>query len=273
MQKKVIKKGEGVGRIEYKCKKPSHEKEPKNKYCPKPKIHDGHDHKEARKHLIEKYHSILKSATKHHTSYEHHYCVTSGMPYSTKKHWATDCSGLGGFVLFETLPYHYKLLDESRSAWAKADRPLATDFYEFIKKQPTKHHKDRNQCWQRIKNIEDAHQGDFLVVKYNEKTAHKKHSTGHVMWIDEVHNGLLDHRKITVIDSANNGHGSDTRNDHNTYNCKGSKDCGIGKGNIWVYPDKGEPKSYTWKAHPNQHKETGQHIVIGRALDCKPEGK
>ncbi len=270
--KESYKKNEGVGRIQYKCKKSANEKEPKNKYCPKPDVRKGYDNNKATKHLIEKYHSILNEATKHHTSYEHHYCVTSGMPYSTKKHWATDCSGLGGFALFDTLPYHYKLLDESRSAWTKADRPLATDFYEFIKKQPTEYHKDKNQCWQRIEKLKDAKQGDFLVAKYSKKVADKKHSTGHVMWIDEVHNKLGDHRKLTVIDSANNGHGSDTRTEDNTYNCKGSKTCGIGRGNIWVYPDdKGRPDSYTWKAHPGQKKETGEYLVIGRALNCSPE--
>jgi hypothetical protein len=230
----------------------------------------GYDNNKAAKHLIEKYHSILNGATKYHTSYEHHYCITSGMPYSTKKHWATDCSGLGGFALFDTLPYHYELLNESRSAWTKADRPLATDFYEFIKKQPTKHYKDKNQCWQRIEKLKDAKQGDFLVAKYSKEVVDKKHSTGHVMWINEVHNKLGDHRKLTVIDSANNGHGSDTRTEDNTYNCKGNKTCGIGEGNIWVYPDdKGRPDTYTWKAHPGQKKETGEYLVIGRVLNCK----
>jgi len=276
------KKGEGVARIEYDCKHHGDEKGDKNIFCPQPKVKSGHYYKNVTNDLVDEYHHIAKKAKEEHTSYEHHYCVQTGMPYSTNKHWATDCSGLGGYVLFKKLPYHYKLLDESRDAHAKADRPLAMDFYSFIHDL-----KDDNKCWKRIYKLEDAKQGDFIVVKYNEHA--NTSSTGHVMWIDEVHSKTGDHRKITVIDSANSGHGSDTRKDKNTYNCDGDKDCGIGKGNMWFYTDdKGHPIQYTWEAHPGQHTkyckyedkdcDCGKHgndkcelegIVIGRVLDCK----
>jgi hypothetical protein len=273
---------EGVARIEYKCHKTSDEKEPKNKYCPRPDLNSGHDDKDAKEHLIKKYHSILDEAKKHNTSYEHHYCVTSGMPYSTKKHWATDCSGLGGFALFEALPYHYKLLDDSRSAWKKADRPLATDFYEFIKNL-----KDDDKCWKRVKDLKDAKQGDFLVVKYDPRA--NENSTGHVMWIEKAPewHDVAKHYEIEVIDSANNRHGDDTRHDDNTYNCdkKHDKKCGIGKGKMTIYAKDGkdgEPVRYKWntklssdqyvpykKDCPDNEKCRLEGIVIGRVLDCK----
>jgi len=123
------KTDEGVARVQYKCKDKKDEEEPKNKYCPKIDVSKGHDDENAVEHLIEKYHHILDKSKNNHTSYEHHYCVTTGMPYDTKKHWATDCSGLGGFALFETLPYHYKLIDNDRSAHTKADR------YELFQKR------------------------------------------------------------------------------------------------------------------------------------------
>ncbi|MEA3323478.1 MAG: hypothetical protein U9Q12_04620, partial [Patescibacteria group bacterium] len=152
------KKGEGVARVEYECKHHSDEKGKKNIYCPKPKIKEDHHYKNAVNNIIDEYHNIADKAKDGHTSYEHHYCVTTGMPYSTKKHWATDCSGLGGYVLFKKLPYHYKLLDDSRGVYKKADRPLATDFYDFI------HDLDKeNKCWERIHKLENAKQGDFLV--------------------------------------------------------------------------------------------------------------
>ncbi len=276
------KKDEGVARVEYKCKKTSDEKEPKNKYCSKPDLSKGHDNKDARKNLIDKYHSILKGAIKHHTSYEHHYCVTTGMPYDTKEHWATDCSGLGGFALFETLPYHYKLLDESRHAWKKADRPLASDFYEYIKNI-----KDDNKCWERIDELKDAKQGDFLVVKYDERAGES--STGHVMWINKAPqwHSVARHYEVEVIDSANNKHGDDTRDAHNTYNCEGNKDCGIGKGSLTIYAKDGKdggPERYKWntkfssdqyvpykKDCPNSKKCRLEGIVIGRVKDCEVE--
>ncbi len=259
----------GVARIEYYCHDDENEKGDKNKYCPTPEIKNDHHYKDTQEKLIGEYHHILSKASDHKTSYEHHYCVTTGMPYATNKHWATDCSGLGGYALFHTLPYHYHLVDKDRDAHAKADRPLAADFYNFIHKQSTENKGGDSQCWQKIENIEDAQQGDFLIVKYGSKNKESDNSTGHVMWIDEVHNGTGGHRKITVIDSAKNGHGSDTRKDDNTYNCKKDHDCGIGKGNMWFYPDKGKPESYKWDAHPDGDKRTGNHIVIGRVLDCK----
>lgn len=258
---------EGVARIEYYCPDEDDEKGDKNKYCPAPDINKGHHYKDTQAKLIKEYHHILSKAKDHHTSYEHHYCVTTGMPYATNEHWATDCSGLGGYALFHTLPYHYHLIDKDRDAHAKADRPLAADFYNFINKQSTDN-SGANQCWQKIKHIEDAQQGDFLIVKYGSKNKESDNSTGHVMWIEEVHNGTGDHRKITVIDSAKNGHGSDTRKDGNTYNCKKDDVCGIGRGNMWFYPDKGKPESYKWDAHPDGDKRAGNDIVIGRVLDC-----
>ncbi len=275
------KKGEGVARIEYECKKTSDEKEPKNKYCPKPDLNKGYDNENARKNLIDEYHHILDKATKHHTSYEHHYCVATGMPYNnTKKHWATDCSGLGGFALFKSLPYHYKLLDESRHAWKKADRPLASDFYEYIKNI-----KDDNKCWERIHELKNAKQGDFLVVKYDERAG--ENSTGHVMWINKAPewHDIAQHYEVEVIDSANNGHGDDTRDAHNTYNCEGKKNCGIGKGSLTIYAKDGKdggPERYKWntkfssdqyvpykKDCPDSKKCRLEGIVIGRVKDCK----
>jgi hypothetical protein len=278
------KDGEGVARIEYKCDKSSDEKEPKNKYCPKLDLNKGHDKENAVDYLIDKYQDILAESQKHHTSYEHHYCVTSGMPYPTKKHWATDCSGLGGFALFETLPYHYKLLDDDRSAWKKADRPLATDFYNFIDKQKTEFKEGENECWMKIEKLEDAQRGDFLVVAYDSRA--KSNSTGHVMWIDrEPQKDGEGRYNVRVIDSANNGHAHDTRHDGNTYNCEDSKDCGIGRGDMWFDANKdGEPIFYRW-SHKDGKKyckyEDTEHcncdddkcelkgIVIGRVLDCK----
>ncbi|XLQ20740.1 MAG: hypothetical protein ACKUBY_03110 [Candidatus Moraniibacteriota bacterium] len=263
------KKGEGVARIEYDCKHSADEKGDKNKYCSSPDVKKGHEYADARSDLISEYHHILNKAKDKKTSYEHHYCVETGMPYSSNKHWATDCSGLGGYALFHKLPYHYKLLDDSRKAHAKADRPLAMDFYNFIDNVNDDGNKEEKSCWERIHKLENAKQGDFLVVKYNEHT--KSNSTGHVMWIDEVHSKTGDHRKITVIDSANSGHGSDTRKDKNTYNCKGEHDCGIGMGDMWFYTDdKGHPTQYTWKAHPGQH--TRYCKYEDKDCDCSKNG-
>ncbi len=258
------KKEEGVARVEYDCKHHGDEKGDKNVFCPQPDVKSGHHYKNVVSDLVDEYHHIAKKAKEGHTSYEHHYCVETGMPYSTNEHWATDCSGLGGYALFKKLPYHYKLLDESRGAHAKADRPLAMDFYNFI------HDLDDDKCWERIHKLENAKQGDFLVVKYHkDKDKHScTSSTGHVMWIDEVHDKTGSHRKITVIDSANSGHGSDTRKDKNTYNCEGGRDCGIGKGDMWFYTDdKGYPVKYTWDAHPGQ--DTHYCKYDDKDCDCK----
>lgn len=282
------KTDEGVARVQYKCKDKEDEEEPKNKYCPKVDLSKGHDDKDAVQNLIEKYHNILEETKKHHTSYEHHYCITTGMSYDTKKHWATDCSGLGGFALFETLPYHYKLIDDDRSAHTKADRPLARDFYKFLDKQDTTHRDKNNQCWQKIEKLEDAKQGDFLVVAYDENA--DTNSTGHVMWIDEAPKKDGHGRyRVKVIDSANSGHGDDTRHNSNTYNCEDGKKCGIGRGDMWFdVNDEGHANFYRWsskdgkkycKYKDDEHcnckhdKCELKGIVIGRALDCDATNK
>ncbi len=280
------KHSEGVGRVEYVCDKKKEEKSDKNTFCVLDNQIKGHDDKDAQKHLIKKYEDILKKVKESgHTSYEHHYCITTGMPYPTGKHWATDCSGLGGYALYTTLPMHYKELDKTRGAYKKADRPLAQDFYEFINKQKTEDNGKKDQCWMKVAKLKDAKKGDFLVVKYDSKA--KKNSTGHVMWIDDIvppksKNG--ERFTVTVIDSANNGHSDDTRHANNTFNCESHKDCGIGRGKMYFYTnDNGEPIAYRWRASTDSKKYIKykkdcdkdkdicelEGIVVGRVLDCK----
>lgn len=285
VESEQYKSGEGVARVEYTCHDKKNEQGDKNVYCPQIDYQKDHYYKDVQKALIDKYDDILHKAKDHHTSYEHHYCVTTGMPYKSNKHFATDCSGLGGFTLFDQLPYHYKLLDDARQAHTKADRPLAEDFYDFIKDQDIKDHKSNDQCWMRVQDVKDAQRGDFLVVKYDARAG--ENSTGHVMWIDKSPqwHSAAKHYEVTVIDSANSGHGDDTRNDKNTYNCKGSKDCGIGRGEMTIYAsddEDGHPVKYKWntKLSSDQYVEYKKDcpddeicrlegIVIGRVLDCK----
>jgi len=147
----------------------------------------------------------------------------------------------------------------------------------------TSYSKKDDQCWLKIEKLADAQQGDFLVVSYDENA--DTNSTGHVMWIDEnpKKDGTGRYR-VRVIDSANSGHGDDTRHKSNTYNCEDGKECGIGRGDMWFDVNgEGHAIFYRWSSKDGKKYckyEDDKHcdckhdkcelkgIVIGRAIDC-----
>lgn len=244
--------------------------------------------------LLDKYHGILNSIKK--TTYAHHYEVTDGMNESDG-HYSTDCSGLGGYAINQGLPdYYYSPIEADRKQHDKANRPLASDFYRFFKKQDTSID-SYDQCWIKIEHMSDAQPGDMIISKYNhDKSCYSEGSTGHVMFIDskpepsKVH-GYTQY-SVYVIDSANDGHAHDTRDsgDYESYDCKHKdKPCGVGRGKIYFGAnDNDEPIYYRWRDETaNKGKwcicgdkdcdgeatNALQGIVIGRPVPCDKVAK
>ncbi|MFH1620650.1 MAG: DUF333 domain-containing protein [Patescibacteria group bacterium] len=225
--------------------------------------------------ILSGYHDILSSIKK--TSYAHHKEVTEGMDEDTGN-YSTDCSGLAGYVVHKALSSeHYQQIDNDRQHHDNADRPLASDFYRFFKKQSTTV-ESNNQCWIKVEKLAEAQPGDIIVSKYNHgKQCLSEGSTGHVMFIDSdplkyTVEGT-DQYWVYVIDSANDGHADDTRDsgDYKSYDCKHEdKPCGIGRGKIWFgVNENDEPIYYRWDSSKT---EKGKYCICGDE-DCNDDNK
>ncbi len=165
--------------------------------------------------------------------------------------YKVDCSGLADYVLKRVALENYQQIPHDGEP-----RPYAEHFYQFFKSLDYADSAPSGG-WCQIRNLANAGPGDIIVYEYTEAYKKEKGTTGHVMIIQskpvQQSNGEY---IVWVIDSANSGHGSDTRT--------GS---GVGKGKMWFGVDSnGCPVFYRWsRSDGEKHYEGLLGITIGRA--------
>lgn len=165
--------------------------------------------------------------------------------------YKVDCSGLVDYVLKRVAEENYQKISYSNDF-----RPYAEDFYHYFTTLPVGESASPGD-WCQIETLVKAQAGDIIVYEYDQATKDRKGTTGHVMIITSTpvkeKNGEY---MVWVIDSANSGHGSDTRTSS-----------GVGKGKMWFGVDHiGHPIYYRWsKPNGDRHSSGLLGITIGRA--------
>ncbi|MEW5763676.1 MAG: hypothetical protein ACOYXN_09555 [Acidobacteriota bacterium] len=175
-----------------------------------------------------------------------------------------DCSGfVGEFVLEPASPLHYADLLANSLRLHPPDptdpddpdlRPRAWGFYDYFREILAGRSENCNALWYVFTDHQKIQPGDILVVRYSdawrsfmEGKSCGSQSTGHVMlaWTFPVASTVnQDEFWIYVIDSAESGHGKDTR--RSSYDDVSASD-GVGKGKMWYgYDSTRRPVAYRW---------------------------
>lgn len=187
------------------------------------------------------------------TSYEHKDTCRLDETSGTYQY---DCSGLAAeFVLGKLLPQHRKVLCQDDQGRGECDdyidcgdsgiaenynRPLAGDFYDYFM-----NHGTSSEYWVMINNFAEVQPGDIIAVKYYDPN-NQNNTTGHIMIAHSSPKKLVNKEySLFVIDSAQSGHGQDSRQ-------YASNNNGIGKGLMWFGVDaNGKPIYYRWSGATN----------------------
>jgi len=177
------------------------------------------------------------------TRYEHRTTIRSrdGVYY-----W--DCSAMAAYVLRKVAP-------EARSALTR-ERPVARDFYQVIRKAPTR---GDSSGWRRLRRITDVRPGDVFAWKRPKDFPSK--STGHVGFVLEAPTPAPDREGaylVRIADATSLPHQDDTRDPAGAG--------GFGRGTILFTTDgDGHGVAYGWFGeHSRRVIETP--IAFGRLL-------
>ncbi len=186
----------------------------------------------------------IANFTTRSTSYYSH---TTYMNESTGTR-RTDCSGLMAYIISRKSSSGYALLP----TWEGATRPLARDYFNYLKGRPTTASTQSSARWRRITKPSSLKPGDIVVYAYS-----SGQTTGHVMMVKELpYKGSRTGEWIVpVVDSAMSGHASDSR---------GTTYTGPGTGRIGIKVNSdGYPTGYYWKGGVSTTLNTTT-IVMGR---------
>jgi len=137
--------------------------------------------------------------------------------------------------------YGYSSDDFKR--WFDSHRPSAKRYFDAIVEQ---------QGFVRLERVTDLRPGDFIAVKYLNRTD----NTGHIMLVDQLPERARGSRRsdangeawlVQVIDSSETGHGpSDTRHKRGA---DGRDHDGLGEGVLRLYADaQGRATGFSWSA-------------------------
>jgi hypothetical protein len=196
------------------------------------------------------------------TSYRHRNTSVrwKGVNSATASECHTDCSGL----LSSLLRRAYGLTKDDLNKWLGRRRPVASTYYEAIKKQ--------NQ-FRRLARLEEVRPGDVIAIKYD-KDKNAERNTGHIMLVvaapkRRTASAPLVSRtqqwEVTILDASRSGHGkSDTRRKRS-----GGFSPGLGRGTFRLYTNKaGAVVGHSWSTFPKSvhHSQADRPLVIGRLV-------
>lgn len=159
-----------------------------------------------------------------------------------------DCSGLLAYIISRKSPSGYSLIPR----WEGSSRPLARDYFNYLKNRPTSASTTTSARWRRITKPSALKPGDIVVYAYS-----SGQTTGHAMMVKETpwKGSRSGEWIVPVVDSARSGHASDTRG--STYSGPGAGRLGI-KVNSYGYPT-----GYYWKGGVSTYLNQTT-IVMGR---------
>lgn len=173
-----------------------------------------------------------------------------------------DCSGFTDYLLRYAFFDHYDVIDQAKTVGV--NRPATADFYNFFTACSTSQDPAVNDAgWAKIQYITDIRSGDFLVWKNpSNNNGHIMIVTGlaHYIGTKVISSVTYYEYEIVVADSANSGHGADSRNHPD--NTTGE---GLGIGRLVVGTNASEVIQY-YKWSSTSSTPYFYNFAIGRAI-------
>jgi cell wall-associated NlpC family hydrolase len=149
----------------------------------------------------------------------------------TKGIYVLDCSDYVDHILKAAYPAAYLSLVHSSGS----DKPTTEHYYDFFTRlsNNSQHHH-----WNKVDEVSALQPGDILVFRRANRG--RAGMNGHVMVVMNKPIQIQDAFIVKVADSASSRHSQDTRLPH-------TSGIGIGKMQLKVDPESGQPLAYAWR--------------------------